>query len=72
MTAFSQTSFSTTAFSTLAFDLAPVAAGLAVKRGSTRSIDAKTLADRFNAGQPLQADYEFPNGRKFYQPGNTP
>lgn len=40
---------------------------LASKRPSMRQIDARTLADRYNAGQPLKPDYTWPGGRKFYQ-----
>jgi len=38
-----------------------------VNRPSIRSIDAKSIADRFNQGQPDEADYTWPSGRKFYQ-----
>ena len=50
----------------------PQLEGLPVRTGTTRSIDAKTIADRFNAGQPTQADYTWPGGRKFFQGDNTP
>lgn len=40
---------------------------LPIRRVQTRSIDAKSIADRYNAGQPVVADYEWPGGRKFYQ-----
>ena len=40
---------------------------LPIGKPSYRTIDAKTLADAFNRGQPVMADYEWPNGRKFYQ-----
>ena len=40
---------------------------LKVTAPRTRSIDAKSIADRFNQGEPIQADYEWPGGRKFYQ-----
>jgi len=43
------------------------------KRPTTRSIDAKTIADAYNRGQPLKPDYTWPGGRKFYQdPPDTP
>lgn len=32
-----------------------------------RAIDAKSLADHFNRGQPELPDYEWPSSRKFYQ-----
>ena len=40
---------------------------LPIFRPQMRSIDAQTLADRFNQGTPEIADYTFPGGRKFYQ-----
>jgi hypothetical protein len=40
---------------------------LPVLKPSFRSIDAKTLADHFNRGQPEMADYDWPNRRRFYQ-----
>jgi hypothetical protein len=36
----------------------------------TRSMDAKTIADRYNLGVAKQEDYIF-NDRKFYQDGTT-
>ncbi len=41
--------------------------GLPILRASFRSVDAKTLADNFNRGQPTEADYTWPGGRKFFQ-----
>ncbi len=41
--------------------------GLPIFRPQIRSIDAKTLADRFNQGTPDIPDYTFPGGRKFFQ-----
>lgn len=40
---------------------------LGVQRPRMRSIDAKSIADRYNKGQPLKPDYTWPGGRKFYQ-----
>lgn len=37
-----------------------------IRRPSFKSIDAKTISDRYNMGAPKQADYEF-SDRKFYQ-----
>lgn len=39
---------------------------LPIRRPRERSIDAKTLADRFNRGMPVQPSYTWPGGRKFY------
>jgi hypothetical protein len=41
--------------------------GLPIFIPSTRSIDAKTVAESFNRGQPREPDYTWPNRRKFYQ-----
>lgn len=40
--------------------------GLPIKRPVTRSIDSKTIADRFNQGVATVPDYQF-GDRKFYQ-----
>ena len=40
---------------------------LKITAPKTRSIDAKSIADKFNQGQPIQPDYEWPGGRKFFQ-----
>ena len=37
-----------------------------IRRLQNRSIDAKTISDRFNLGMPKQHDYVFTN-RKFFQ-----
>jgi len=42
---------------------------LPIKKPQTRSVDAKTLADAFNKGQPTVADYSWPGGRTFFQKG---
>jgi hypothetical protein len=34
---------------------------------SFRSIDAKSISDVYNQGQPLEPDYEWSSGRRFYQ-----
>ena len=47
--------------------LADKGKGLPIKRVKRRSIDAKTISDRYNLGVPTQPDYDFPGGRKFYQ-----
>lgn len=47
--------------------------GLPIPTPGRRSMDIKTIADRYNAGQPITPDYTWPNGRKFYQePPETP
>lgn len=40
---------------------------LPIHKVQTRSIDAKTIADRYNKGLPRQEDYLFGGARKFYQ-----
>ncbi len=40
---------------------------LPITKPSFRSIDAKSIADVYNRGQPDTPDYEFANRRKFYQ-----
>jgi hypothetical protein len=40
---------------------------LPIVKPSYRSIDAKSISDVYNQGQPLEADYEYSNGRRFYQ-----
>lgn len=39
------------------------------RRPQFRSVDARTIADRYNQGTADQEDYIFPSGRKFYQQG---
>lgn len=46
----------------------PVQPILPITKPGFRTIDAKTLADVYNAGLPQMPDYTWPNGRKFYQP----
>ena len=40
---------------------------LPITKPTFRSIDAKSIADVYNRGQPDIPDYEFANRRKFYQ-----
>ncbi len=40
---------------------------LRIRAPKIRTIDAKSIADRFNQGQPLMPDYEWPGRRKFFQ-----
>jgi len=68
MAAYSEAAFSTTAHSVAAyFFMGIVQPILPITRPSFRSIDAKSIADVYNRGQPDTPDYEFANRRKFYQ-----
>lgn len=69
---FSAEAFSTDAFSANAFQFAAgiVQPVLSVYTPGFRSIDAKSIADQYNRGIPLDADYEVSGGRKFYQDGS--
>jgi len=40
---------------------------LPITKPAFRSIDAKSIADVYNRGAPVEPDYTWPNGRKFYQ-----
>ncbi len=45
----------------------PISGSLPIHAPRIRSMDAKTIADRYNMGVPKQEDYIFGSGRKFYQ-----
>jgi len=40
---------------------------LRIVKPQMRTIDAKSIADNYNRGMPIEPDYTWPGGRKFYQ-----
>lgn len=72
MASYDSAAYDVDAYDTDAYDITvaatePAQPVLPVNRPNSRSIDARTLADSFNRGQPIEPDYTWPGGRKFYQ-----